>query len=430
LKDLVIVVGGGAAGLIAAWRSASLQAPTLLLEKNERLGIKLHISGGGKCNITHAGLMHDVRMAFEPQEARFLRLPFLRFTNEEVLALLHERGVETYTRPDGRIFPVSGRADDVVDALAWHARHAGAEIRCSTPVERIEVEGGRIRAVGLQGRQQPASAVILATGGVSYPKTGTTGDGLRWARELGHTVVPLRAALAPIYLDPAPPADWSGVAVRDCLLRARRVLTADGSGKVISRWRGDLLFTHKGISGPTALGVSRAVALALEHGPVTLDADLLPDRPPEELAAELTSPDHRAARRSVRTLLDAWLPNRLVPALLAHAAVDLSTPLHQLSRPARNRLIETLKAWPLGAARAVPLERGEVTAGGVSLDEVDPATMASRKVPGLYLCGEILDIAGPVGGYNLQAAFSTGYLAGEAAATIQKGTHQGDAEAL
>ena len=354
--DPVIVVGGGAAGIIAAWRSAGLRAPTLLLEKNERLGIKLHISGGGKCNITHAGRMHDIRMAFEPNEARFLRLPFLRFTNEDVLALLHERGVETYTRPDGRIFPVSGRAEDVAEALAWHAGHAGAEIRCGSVVERLEAADGKVHGIWMQGRSHRASAVILATG-----------------------------------------------------------------GKVISRWRGDLLFTHKGISGPTALGVSRDVALALEHGPATLDADLLPDRPPEDLAAELTSAEHRAARRGVRSLLDAWLPNRIVPAILAQAGVDPTTPLHQLPRPARNRLIETLKGWPLGAVRAVPLERGEVTAGGVSLDEVDPATMASRKVPGLYLCGEILDIAGPVGGYNLQAAFSSGYVAGEATATAVRG---------
>jgi predicted Rossmann fold flavoprotein len=406
----VIVVGGGAAGLIAAWRAAGLGARTLLLEKNDRLGIKLHISGGGKCNITHDGLMHDVRMAFEPAEARFLRLPFLRFTNEDVLALLHSRGVETYTRPDGRIFPVSGRAEDVVDALTWHARQAGAEIRCTADVEGIEAAHGTVQGVRLQGRLLAADGAVLATGGVSYPKTGTTGDGLRWARELGHTVVPLRAALAPIYLEPAPPPDWSGVAVRDCLLRAR------AGGRIIARWRADLLFTHKGISGPTALGVSREVALALEQGAVTLDVDLLPDRPPEALAGELTSPEHRAARRGVRSLLDAWLPNRLVPAVLENAGVEAGTPLHQLSRTGRNRLIETLKGWPLGAARAVPLERGEVTAGGVALDEVDPATMASRKVAGLYLCGEVLDIAGPVGGYNLQAAFATGYVAGGAAA--------------
>src|SRR5438034_7965933 len=163
----VIVVGGGAAGMIAAWRAAGEGATTLLLEKNERLGIKIHISGGGKCNITHAGPMHDLRMAFAPEEARFLRLSFLRFSNDDVLALLHARGVATYTRPDGRVFPVSGRAEDVVDALAWHVRRAGAEIRCGLAVEGIEAAAGRVEGVRVGGRRLEATAVILATGGVS-----------------------------------------------------------------------------------------------------------------------------------------------------------------------------------------------------------------------------------------------------------------------
>jgi predicted Rossmann fold flavoprotein len=227
--------------------------------------------------------------------------------------------------------------------------------------------------------------------------------------------VPLRPALAPLYLDQPPPADWSGVALRDSLLRVR-----DGAGKVIARWRADTLLTHRGVSGPTALGVSAAAARELESGPVTVDVDLLPDESPEMLLTRLTAPEHRAARRGVRALLDAWLPNRIVPALLARAGIDLATPLHQLRRPERNRLIEGLKRMDLGRVRHIPLERGEVTAGGIALPEVDPATMASRKVAGLYLCGEVLDIDGPVGGYNLQAAFSTGYVAGEAAAAWVK----------
>jgi hypothetical protein len=405
----IVVVGGGAAGMIAAWRAAMLGAPVLLLEKNARLGIKLHISGGGKCNITHDGDMEAVRADFVPHEARFLRPAFMRFTNQDVLALLKPYGVETYTRPDGRIFPVSGRAEDVVDALEDTARKGGVEIRCNSPVERIEAAEGRVRGVVVKGQRLPARAVILAVGGNTYPKTGTTGDGFRWARELGHTIVPLRAALAPLYLDPVPPPEWNGVAFRDCVLRARQ-------GKVIARWRGDLLFTFKGISGPTALGVSRDVALAMESGPVTVDADLLPGRQPAEISAELLDPEHRRRRLGVRSLLDAWLPNRLVPALMEKAGIPLGTSLAQLPRRERNVLVDLLKVFPLGTVRAVPLERGEVTAGGVALEEVDPHTMASRKVAGLYLCGEILDIAGPVGGYNLQAAFTTGYVAGEGAA--------------
>jgi predicted Rossmann fold flavoprotein len=410
-QDEVVVVGGGAAGMIAAWRAARSGARVLLLEKNDRLGIKLHISGGGKCNITHHGEMDSVRAAFSPDESRFLRHAFGQFSNDDVLALIHGRGVKTYVRPDGRIFPVSGRAEDVVDALEWHLRGAGAEVRLKAAVTEILAPEGRVTGIRLGEDRVRARAVILATGGSSYPKTGTTGDGFTWARTLGHTLVPLRAALSPLYLRDVPPSDWSGVALRDSLLRAR-----NGDRKVIGRWRGDTLFTHHGLSGPTALGVSAAVALGMESGPVTVDVDLLPDETPESLAAALTAPEHRSARRGVRSLLDAWLPNRIVPPLLERAGIDLSTPLHQLRRPERNRLIELLKRLELGPVRHVPLERGEVTAGGVALTEVDPTTMASRKVAGLYLCGEVLDIDGPIGGYNLQAAFSTGYVAGEAAA--------------
>jgi predicted Rossmann fold flavoprotein len=396
--------------MIAAWRAASLGARTRLLEKNDRLGLKIHISGGGKCNITHGGDMESLRRAFEPEEARFLRPAFRRFTNEEVLDLLRVRGVSVHTRPDGRVFPDSGRADDVTDALAWHMARAGVQVRTGTPVTRISAADGRVTGAAAGGLLFPARSVILAVGGSSYPKTGTTGDGYRWAKELGHSLVPLRAALAPIYLEEGRREQYSGVALRDCLLRARQ------GGKEVARWRGDLLFTHQGISGPTALGVSRASALAMERGEVTLEVDLLPDLPHEALGEQIARLHGESGGRILRTVAAHWVPERLVPELLERAKAEPATPLHRLPRKERNRLVEVLKRWELGPIRAVPLERGEVTAGGVPLDEVDPATMASRKHAGLYLCGEILDIAGPVGGYNLQAAFSTGFVAGESAA--------------
>lgn len=408
--DDVLVVGGGAAGMFAAWRAAALGARTRLLEKNPRLGLKIHISGGGKCNITHGGDMESLRRAFEPHEARFLHAAFRRFTNEDVLDLLRRRGVTVHTRPDGRIFPDSGRAEDVVDGIASYLRAAEVRIDTNAPVEEVLVENGRATGVMAGGRCYPARAVIVAVGGSSYPKTGTTGDGYRWMRDLGHTLVPLRAALAPIYLAEGCRPDYSGVAFRDCVLKARQ------NGKELARWRGDLLFTHHGISGPNALGVSRAVTLGMERGPVTLDVDVLPDRTAEALAAEIAEAHGNQGRRTIRTLAGEWLPDRLVPEALERAGLDPSTPLHQVPKKGRNRLVETLKRWELGKARAVPLEKGEVTAGGVALDEVDAQTMGSRKIQGLYLCGEILDLAGPVGGYNLQAAFSTGYVAGESAA--------------
>jgi predicted Rossmann fold flavoprotein len=407
--DDVLIIGGGAAGIIAAWRAASLGATTRLLEKNRRLGLKIHISGGGKCNITHGGDMEALRKAFEPEEARFLRPAFRRFTNEDVLDLLRQRGVTVHTRPDGRVFPDSGRAEDVVDGLEWHLRQAGAKVTFEAAVTRLSIEDDRVTGAFAGGRAFPAKTVIVAVGGSSYPKTGTTGDGFRWMRDAAHTLVPLRAALAPIYLAHARP-EYSGVSLRDRVLKARQ------NGKELARWRGDLLYTHHGVSGPTVLAVSRSATLAMERGEVTLDVDVLPDTGQEQLAARIAEAHGEAGRRRVGTLVQGWLPERLVPEALDRAGIDPATPLNQLPKKNRFRLVETLKRWELGPVRAVPLERGEVTAGGVSLDEVDPATMASRKVAGLYLCGELLDIAGPVGGYNLQAAFSTGYVAGEHAA--------------
>src|SRR5687768_3632904 len=189
--DDVLVIGGGAAGMIAAWRGASLGARTRLLEKNARLGLKIHISGGGKCNITHGGDMESLRRAFVPEEARFLVHSFRRFTNEDVLDLLRERGVTVHTRPDGRVFPDSGRAEDVVDGLAWHMREVGVRAELGVPVTGLSVEAGRVNGAWAEGHLYPARSVIVAVGGSSYPKTGTTGDGFRWMREVGHTLVRL-----------------------------------------------------------------------------------------------------------------------------------------------------------------------------------------------------------------------------------------------
>ena len=412
----VLVIGGGAAGLLAARRAAQLGASVTLLEKNDRLGMKILISGGGKCNLTHAGTMEDMRAAFRPNEARFLKPCFYRFTNDDFLDILHQDGMATYIRPDGRVFPVEpANAKDVVAALERAVRQAGVEIVLGSAVGGLIVEEGRIAGVRIGDSIRRAQRVIVAVGGSSYPATGTTGDGWRWAGEIGHKIVPLRAALAPLYLDNAC-AEWSGVALRDVTLRAR----AGVEGKEYARWRGDLLFTHKGVSGPCALGVSREIgermALGLTGGGV-VGVDLAPDTPFEALQSEIRAELRDNPRRTVGTVIDRYVPDNLAAPFAASLELDPQTRGAHISAKSLNRLINALKGWPLPTVRSVPLERGEVVAGGVSLDEVDPQTMASRLVSGLYLCGEILDIAGPVGGYNLQAAWSTGHVAGEAAAS-------------
>ena len=318
--------------------------------------------------------------------------------------------METYTRPDGRIFPVEpANAKDVVALLTRYVEEAGVQVRYGAPVTGLTASEGRIQSVQIGNEALTASRVVVSTGGSSYPATGTTGDGWPWLARLGHSVVPLRAALAPLYLAEAAP-QWSGVALRDTVLRAR----AGGGGKEFMRWQGDLLFTHKGVSGPTALGVSREVA---EREAVsTVEADLAPGLTWEELQAELRQQAQDNPRTTVGALAGPFVPARLLEPLLASAGIPAETRGAYLTAKALNKLVSTLKAWPLGTVRHVPLERGEVVAGGVALDEVEMGTMRSRLVDGLLLCGEVLDIAGPVGGYNLQAAWSTGWVAGEAAA--------------
>jgi predicted Rossmann fold flavoprotein len=406
----IVVIGAGAAGIIAAWRAASLGARVLLLEKNDRIGIKILISGGGKCNITHDGPIAEVLRAFRPNEARFIRPACYRFTNRDIVDMLTGRGLEVYTRPDGRIFPLHGTAKDVVAILGSYLEEVGVRVRLNAAVTGVKAEGGHVSAVRMGEERIETRQVVLAVGGSSYPGSGTTGDGWPWAQALGHSIVKVRAALAPIFLDPKPPDEWAGVALRDCLLRARQ------AGKEIARWRGDMLWTHRGVSGPTVLGISREVAERQQFGQIMLEVDVAPDRPFEELTTNIREWATQFPRRTLVTYLEGMLPNRLVQPVMEAAEVEPSTTGAYLSQKARNRLVTTLKGWTIGRAEHVPLEKGEVVAGGVSLDEVDPQTMRSKCTSGFYLCGEILDVAGPVGGYNLQAAFATGYVAGETAA--------------
>lgn len=407
----ILVIGGGAAGILAAWKAALEGAPVILLERNPKLGIKILISGGGKCNITHAGTVDDLLSAFLPGEARFLKPSFHTFPGTEILRLLAGAGVQTETRPDGRIFPLGGNAHDVMRALEQSCHSAGVMVRTGTLVTGLESASGILTGVRISSGTLACSAVVLATGGVSYRKTGTTGDGIRWAGELGHTIVPLRPALAPLIIEPPLPPAWRGIAIRDGRLNATV------HGRLLASWNGDILFTHEGLSGPAALELSRPVAAAAERDPVQLEFDFFPHREFAELDTDVTELLRGTPGKMLGNSLHAWLPNRMVNDLLRSAGLQPDVRCHSLTRDARRRLTTFLKSWRIGRVSHVPLDRGEVSAGGVSLREVDPQTMRSRKIRRLYLCGELLDIAGPVGGYNLQAAFSTGYTAGMAAAS-------------
>lgn len=403
---------------MASLRASELGAKVLLLEKTPRLGTKILISGGGKCNITHDGPIEDVLRAFRPNEARFIRPSCYRWTNDQVVELFTKKGLKVYTRPDGRIFPVDQTAKDVVAILRRYLDQAEVEVRLECPVTKIHRDEGGVCGVQANGNQIQTRAAILTVGGSSYPNSGTTGDGWRWAKELGHTIVKPRAALAPLELSDTRWREYSGVALRDVVLKARQ------NGKEVVRWRGDLLFTHFGLSGPCALGVSREIAEAREWGSVQAEVDLVPDSAFEQLARDAVGYAQAHPARKVAAFLENAVPDRLVKEVLQSAGIEPAVVFAQLSKRARNRLVECLKGWPLGDIREAILTKGEVVAGGVCLDEVDPKTMESKVCPGLFVAGEALDVAGPVGGYNLQAAFATGYVAGESAARFAKDNSQ------
>jgi predicted Rossmann fold flavoprotein len=405
----VVVVGGGAAGILAAWRAAVLGARVHLLEKTNRLGTKILISGGGKCNITHDGPIEEVLSAFRANEARFIRPSCYRFTNQDILDLLSERGLRVMTREDGRVFPVDQTAKDVVRILGETLRDAGVTVSYETAVRRVIVKDEEIVGVQTKAGEIACSHLVVAVGGSSYPNSGASGDGYHWMREIGHTVLPIRPALAPMELE-KPLAEMSGVALRDCTLLGR------GQGKKVAEWRGDLLLTHRGVSGPNALGISREVAEAMERGPATLEVDLAPgdDFSHVDGAIQSAAKDH--PRRRVSQAVQHWMPESLVGTFMALHETDPECIGANLDRNARRRLTGGIKGWNLGPVSHIPLEKGEVVAGGVELSEVEPNSMRSKRIRGLYLCGEILDVAGPVGGYNLQAAWATGYVAGETAA--------------
>lgn len=396
---------------MAALRARLQGAPILLLEKTPRIGTKILISGGGKCNVAHDGPLEDVIKAFRPNEALFIRPACYRFTNQQVIEFFTSRGLDVYTRPDGRVFPVHQTAKDVVAILSRELASTGVELRLNTPVLGIEANNRGVVSVVTGSATIETRIVVLAVGGCSYPNSGTTGDGWPWAKQLGHSIVPVRAALAPITLaDRETWGQYAGVALRDVVLRARQ------HGKAVAHWRSDVLFTHHGVSGPCALGISRVVAEQLEIGEVTLEVDLAPDSTFEHLGAMIGDFASRFPSRLLGTLLEDYLPQRLVEEFMRLAGALPGVRVSALDRKTRNRVVECLKALRLGSVREAVLEKGEVAAGGVSLDEVEPHSMRSKRCEGLFLCGEALDVAGPVGGYNLQAAFATGYVAGESAA--------------
>jgi len=421
----LIVIGAGPAGLLAATRAAERGGRVLLLEKNRKPGVKILMSGGTRCNLTQATDARGIVAAFGPQ-GPFLHSALARFSPIDLVALIEAEGVPTKREPTGKIFPASDRALDIQQALLRRLARSGAVLQTGTPVTQVAFSETASRfAVQTADRVYTSQRLLITTGGLSYPGCGTTGDGYGWARQMGHVITRCVPALVPLRSSEAWVHELSGVTLSDVSIHAVLAGTTTShrsppsrrrTGNDRSQSRGGLLFTHFGLSGPAPLNVSRNVTLADPEANGMVCCDFLPDQPREDIEQEFTRRITSEGKRPVTSLLEGLLPARVSAAILGQAEIAPQKKLAELSRADRVALVDRLKSLAIPLAGALGYEKAEVTAGGVALDEVDPRTMASRKHPGLYFAGEILDLDGPIGGFNFQAAFSTAWLAVESMA--------------
>lgn len=399
----VAVIGGGPAGMIAAATAANAGHTVTLFEQNEKLGKKLYITGKGRCNVTNAA-DRDGFFAHIQKNPRFLYSAWANLNNFDLMALLESQGVPLKTERGGRVFPVSDKSSDILRAMEAYVRGSGVTVRLGTPVREIITDNGVISGVKTDAGSFPCEAVIVATGGKSYPQTGSTGDGYRFAVELGHTVEPPVASLVPLVTQERWPTQLAGITLKNVQL------TATQNGKRVFSELGELLFTHFGISGPLTLSLSSVIAGQVAG--TKLAIDFKPGLTEEQLDARLVRDLSENAKKQVQTAFHALLPARLLSAVLTLAEVDGTLPVGEFSKPMSRRLAQTLKAAPLTVVGARGIEEAVITRGGVSVKEVNASTMESKLVPGLYFAGEVLDVDGTTGGYNLQIAWSTGALAG------------------
>lgn len=410
----VIVIGGGAAGLLAGIAAAQNGAQATIIEKMRRPGKKMLITGKGRCNITNNCDLQEIIKNI-PGNGRFLNSALRRFTNQDIVQLLEDNGLPTKVERGGRVFPVSDKAVDVVDTLVKIFKDYGGRLLLDTKVKSIAAEFGKIKGVVTEvGQRFEADAVILAAGGSSYPGTGSDGSGVKLAKAVGHSIVPLKPCLVPLESDSPYIPDLQGLSLRNI----EGTVYADG--KKIGAEFGEMLFTHFGVSGPIILSLSKCVAEAIAAGAqdIELHIDLKPALDKDKLDARLQRDFVQYSRKQMANGMKDLLPQRLIAPVLDEAFIDEEKFVNQLSRAERQRIVDVLKAFVVPITGTRPLAEAIVTAGGVSLKEIDPKTMESKLVKGLFIAGEVMDIDGYTGGYNLQAAFSTGYAAGTFAAQI------------
>lgn len=403
----VVVIGGGAAGLMAAVIAGREGAKVTLLEKMNYVGKKMGITGKGRCNITNACDMSDF-IKNTPGNGKFLYGAYERFTNEDLLQLLHDAGLETKVERGGRVFPASDSALDVRNTFMKLMKHYGVDVHLEEPVKKLLIDDGVVTGVVTDKETYHADAVVIATGGKSYPATGSTGDGYMLAAQVGHTITDIRPSLVPIVTEESWVKDLMGLSLRNV------ELSVVAKNKVQAKMFGEMMFTHFGITGPIVLSLSHTVGKLMRKkniGTIGLDINLKPALSPEILDKRLQKDFDLYSKKQLINGMKDLLPSRLIPLIIELAGIDPQKPINQISKEERQQIGYMLQHMPLTVKGLRPVEEAIVTAGGISLKEFNPKTMESKLVKGLYGAGEVLDIDAFTGGYNLQVAFSTGYVA-------------------
>jgi len=412
----VIIIGGGPSGLMAAIAASRQEASVLLVDKGDKLGRKLGISGGGRCNVTNNKTLDEL-IRFIPGNGRFLYSAMSEFNNQHIIKFFEGLGIRLKEEDNGRMFPATDKAKTVVDALISQVRRQGVHIRTNSPVERILYENGATVGIKLRdGEQISGYCVIMATGGKSVPQTGSTGDGYRWAEDAGHSITELFPTEVPILLSDAfvQSRELQGLSLRHV-----KLTVWNPKDKQVISHTGDMIFTHFGISGPIALRCSQfihKVKKQFQVHDVRLTVDLYPEQSVDELFTALYDDVKANGKKIVKNVLKAQVSERLLPVLLRKSELSGDVTGDNVSKQSILSFTQVAKALPLHATGTLSLEQAFVTGGGINLKEVEPKSMRSKLMRGLYFCGEVLDVHGYTGGYNITAAFVTGHTAGHHAA--------------
>ncbi|MGB2599668.1 MAG: NAD(P)/FAD-dependent oxidoreductase [Candidatus Omnitrophota bacterium] len=404
---MIVIIGGGPAGMMAAISAASNQNEVTLIEKNEHLGRKLLLTGSGRCNLTNICESEDLIHHFS-KTGSFLRDAFRAFDNNDLISFFANRGLKTKVEENGRVFPVTDKASSVLDLLEEELKKLKIKVLVNTSVKEVIVSQSVVKSVLCEdGTIIEAGKVIVAAGGLSYEATGSTGDGIRMAEKLGHTIVTLKPGLVALSLESTLPERLEGISLNDVKL----IFKADK--KKVTSEKGSIIFTKNGISGPIALSSSSRVVDWLNEGKkVSLEIDIMPMFDPKETEEMLIKKISESSGKGLKNILKEFMPARLSDLLLELSKIPQDKKASQLTSKERKSLIMLFKGLKFDVANTVSFEKAQITRGGVSVKEIDPKTMESKNVKGLYFAGEMIDIDGDCGGFNLQAAFSTGYLAG------------------